>query len=179
MENRELLLNSFYACLESGTPYDITSKFKTFKGNIIWIRTTGEPVLEGENIIGVAGNFADITAAKMAEIELENSQHLIKEFLDNLPAVAYFKDIDGNYQLVNKRWSLLVGVSQESAIGNNDQSIWPNKVIAKDVMDNDQDVLSKGQSIAFEESVEQPDGQFNRYMSYKFPSKTQLAMSSD
>ncbi|MBU2880406.1 PAS domain S-box protein [Psychrosphaera sp. B3R10] len=171
MENRELLLNSFYACLESGTPYDITSKFKTFKGNIIWIRTTGEPVLEGENIIGVAGNFADITAAKMAEIELENSQHLIKEFLDNLPAVAYFKDIDGNYQLVNKRWSLLVGVSQESAIGNNDQSIWPNKVIAKDVMDNDQDVLSKGHSIAFEESVEQPDGQFNRYMSYKFPLK--------
>lgn len=171
MDQKEQLATAFKHCIEHGTSYDIVSQFKTFKGNVIWVRSTGNPVYEDGNIIGAAGNIADITDTKNAEIELENSQKLIREFLDNLPAIAYFKDLDGKYQIVNKLWVQSVGASSDKAIGFDDMAIWPSQETAKALIENDRQVLANNELVAFEEVVPGPNGEINTYMSHKFPLK--------
>jgi len=169
LDNQTALSDAFARCLNEGISYDITSRFKTFKGNLIWVRTTGEPVYENGKIVGAAGNLADITTAKNAQLELEQSQQLIKGFLENLPAIAYFKDLEGKYQIVNKSWCQLAGVEAESAIGQDDFSIWADKEIANTLVENDRLVMDGGAPVAFEECAPTPNGGVGTYMSHKFP----------
>ena len=167
IDNKQQMQQAFEKCLEQGESYDIVSRLKTFSGAIIWVRTTGQPVYQDKTITGVVGNIADITKAKLAEIELLNSQQLIKGFLDNLPAVAYFKDMQGRYQLLNKSWSQYTGINADDAIGKTDQEIWPIEV--PELVDNDAQVLEEGTALAYEEQTCSAQGVISTLMSHKFP----------
>ncbi|MEO2266245.1 PAS domain S-box protein [Pseudoalteromonas sp. YIC-656] len=166
---REQVMNAFALCAKEGTPYDITARFKTFSGKQKWIRTTGEPIYRDGVIIGVIGNIADITEAKLAAIELENSQRQTKDFLDNLPAIAYYKDIHGCYQIVNKSWCAYTGVSSEEAIGKDDRQIWSHHHYAHALVEDDNTVIELAQSIVSEETLTMDDGGEFVYICHKFP----------
>ncbi|WP_462158664.1 PAS domain S-box protein [Pseudoalteromonas sp. GB56] len=166
---REQVISAFALCVKEGVPYDITARFKSMEGKLKWIRTTGEAIYQDGVIIGVIGNIADITDTKLAAIELENSQRQIKGFLDNLPAIAYYKDTHGRYQIVNKSWCAYAGVSSEDAIGKNDFQIWSQHHYAQALVEDDQKVIELAEPIVSEETLVMDDGAELVYICHKFP----------
>ncbi len=58
------------AAIEHGIPYDLESPFITAKERKIWVRVQGYPVIKDGKIAKVEGTIQDITARKLAEMNL-------------------------------------------------------------------------------------------------------------
>jgi len=57
---------------EEGRPYDLELEIISAKGVRKWIRTIGQPVIEGGRIVKARGSFQDITERKRAEEEIHH-----------------------------------------------------------------------------------------------------------
>lgn len=112
-EKSDDIVAAFTKCIEEGMSYDITSLFKTFKGNEIWVRTTGEPVYEDGNLVGAAGNIADVTESKRAEKALKESQRQLE--LAMVGANAGLWDLNTAEQTLftNEIWANMLGFEKE------------------------------------------------------------------
>lgn len=61
-EHRERLRELVGACVDAGTPFDQVSQIRTAKGNLIWVRVTGEAVRARDNtIMSIQGSFQDVS----------------------------------------------------------------------------------------------------------------------
>ena len=75
----ETALNS---AIESGIGFDLELPLYTAKGRRIWVRTLGEPQLEGGKVVRVTGAFQDISAQRHAEQALRNSLNNLQRTLE-------------------------------------------------------------------------------------------------
>ncbi|HEY9199875.1 MAG TPA: PAS domain-containing protein, partial [Gammaproteobacteria bacterium] len=91
----------------------------------------------------------------------------LRQILDNGTAVVYVKDRAGHYLFVNHRFSDLFGLDEHAVIGRTDAEIFPAD-IADGFRQNDARVLTRNESIEFEERAQTPDGE-RIYLSTKFP----------
>ncbi len=80
-EDRQVIMDAFRKCAEEGQAYDLEFPFTTTKGRRIWIRTITNPVMEGNRVIKVVGNFMDITERKCAEKELAKHRDRLEELV--------------------------------------------------------------------------------------------------
>ncbi len=102
-ESRELITQVFNRCIKEGVPYDVEAEIITPKGNRKWIRTLGEAVKEEGVIVKVQGAFQDITKAKNAGKELEESEEKFRSLFHNHLAVKLIIDAEtGNIFDANK-----------------------------------------------------------------------------
>jgi len=69
-EERLLIKNAFNKAVTEGEPYDLELKFSPARGQHLWVRTIGKPVIQDGKIVRVIGNIMDITQRKLAEEEL-------------------------------------------------------------------------------------------------------------
>jgi len=92
---------------------------------------------------------------------------LLRTIVDSSKAVVYLKDFEGRYQLVNRQWAELFGVTQEAVIGKTDHDIFPVE-IADGFRANDLKILAKGQAVELEELAPHADG-LHTYLSIKVP----------
>ncbi len=73
-QSREMVVKSFNACAQHGTPYDLELELTTAKGRHVWVRLIGEAQRNTAGVITrVQGAFQDITARKEAELELKQA----------------------------------------------------------------------------------------------------------
>jgi PAS domain S-box-containing protein len=78
------------ACASEGTPYDFELPKYTAKGRLIWVRSIGEAVRDGEGrIIRLQGAFQDITQRRQAAAEREK---LIEELRTALAEVKELRE---------------------------------------------------------------------------------------
>ena len=78
-EHRTEITRLVEACAKDGTPYDVELPKLTAKGRKIWVRTIGEAVRDAEGkIIRLQGAFQDITARKLAELELAHANRALR-----------------------------------------------------------------------------------------------------
>ncbi|HET6719605.1 MAG TPA: PAS domain S-box protein, partial [Rhodocyclaceae bacterium] len=68
--SRPLIEQAVRAAIDHAVPYDLELEIVSAKGVAKWIRTVGEPVLENGRVTHVQGAFQDITARKLAELEV-------------------------------------------------------------------------------------------------------------
>jgi len=73
-EDRPVIMEAFRNCAEKGLSYDLEFPFTTAMDRRIWIRTSAEPVLEGDRVVRVVGNIMDITERKKTEDTLRQSE---------------------------------------------------------------------------------------------------------
>jgi len=67
---RDAIREAFRRCGEEGVSYDLEFPFTSMDGRRLWIRTTAQPIRDGDAIVKVVGNIMDITDRKRAEEDL-------------------------------------------------------------------------------------------------------------
>jgi len=103
-------------------------KNKAKDGTIYWVDTTIIPFLNGEGKpYQYVAIRADITERKQTEQALSESQQLLSAIIDNSTAVVYVKNLQGQYILVNRRFSELFHLSMEDVPGKTDYDFFPKK----------------------------------------------------
>jgi PAS domain S-box-containing protein len=109
----------------------------------------------------------NVTARKEAERKLGETSRNMQAILDNTTAVAYLKDTEGRYVLVNRGFEALFGVSRDEAVGRDDATLFAPE-LAELLRANDLRVLREQIPLELEEVI--PVGDRARtYLSTKFP----------
>ncbi|MEM9146126.1 MAG: ATP-binding protein [Pseudomonadota bacterium] len=72
-ESRPAIAEAIKACTERSLPFDLELEMVTASGRRIWVRATGQPVVEHGRVRRLSGAMQDITAQKTHEKALEQS----------------------------------------------------------------------------------------------------------
>ena len=60
-----------------------------------------------------------------SEAALQASEARLRDILDHAPVVAYVKDLEGRYHLVNRRWETLFHVGRDEVVGKTTSDVHP------------------------------------------------------
>jgi PAS domain S-box-containing protein len=157
-----------YAAYSRGTASRIDNEFLWRKdGSGLPVEYGATPIVENGAILGAVISFTDITERKRAEEASQRSQRLLQSVMDNTNALIYVKDIDGRYLLVNRMWSGLLGLPEDSVIGRTDSEIFPAPLAAR-FMQNDEQVRRTMTPHSSEEMA-LVQGEERFFLSNKFP----------
>ena len=114
--------------MDGFTPfYESEHRFRTKDGSYKWVLDRGM-VMERDAAgrpLRVIGSHVDITKIKQVQEELRHTRSQLKAILDNLPLLAWFKDVEGRYVEINKIFDRSCGLSREQIIGRSASEIWP------------------------------------------------------
>ncbi|MFA5090855.1 MAG: ATP-binding protein [Candidatus Omnitrophota bacterium] len=101
--------------------------------------------------------------------QLKAKYELLKELMDQIPDVIYFKDRKGRLVMVNKAYARGLGLSPDEVIGKTDFDIFPRER-AKKMVEDDWQVMVTGQTIVDKlERATRPDGVDNYVSTTKIP----------
>ena len=125
------------------------------------------PIRKDGELVGAVVTFQDVTERRAAEEALRENRLLLEGVIENSANVIFFKDGDGHYRLVNRRWEEVTGVSRDDAIGKTDFDVFPEP-IARQFRENDLKVMDGGELVEAEEKVENELGS-STFLSLKFP----------
>lgn len=82
----------------------------------------------------------EVVERQRAEEEVRENARQRQDYLDHSPTIAFLKDMEGRYLLINSQFEALYRVTKEQVIGKNDYEIFPAGV-AEDFRANDRRVL--------------------------------------
>lgn len=97
-------------------------------------------------------NNLEITAGLLRKAELRQ-----KAILDNIPDIAWLKDLQGRFIAVNEPFVKACGLKAEEIIGKTDLDIWP-KELALSYRANDQEVIDSKKRKCIQEKLIYPKG---------------------
>lgn len=117
-----------------------------------------------EYLVAVARNMTERMHAEQA---LRTSQEFFQSFMDNIPALAFMKDLEGRYVYGNRLFHELTERTAADLNGRTDVEIWPHKA-AMQFRENDAMVLSLGRPLSFTERLGQEDKELQFFV-VKFP----------
>jgi len=125
------------------------------------------------HIEGAVITFIDIDDIKGVERlrqmqeSLQETEERLRGILDNSATLIFTKDLEGRYQVVNKRVEELFGLNAEAILGKTDHEVFPREH-ADAYRANDQQVIARGEGMEFEECATLTGG-VHTYLSVKFP----------
>jgi PAS domain S-box-containing protein len=135
----------------------------------VWIDTRLVPFCnpEGE-VIAVIGIVRDVSERREAQEALALREAFLRGMLDNLPYLAWLKDPNGKFQMVNQPFAIASGKARPAdLIGLDDFDIWPHELAARYVAD-DQEVMQTRQQKLVEEQLSDR-GQLRWVETFKSP----------
>jgi PAS domain S-box-containing protein len=109
---------------------------------------------------------ASIVQAQLTE-RLRRSEARLQAIVDHAPTAIYVKDLDGRFQLTNRRVEAIFQRPREALRGMTEYELMPRE-LAETLRAHDQEVLRSGRSATLEEVVLHADGP-HTYFSIKFP----------
>ncbi len=87
-------------------------------GSVRWLSARAFPVVDGAGrVYRVAGIAEDVTARKVAESRLRESEAKFRLLASNAPVGIFLTDAEGNCTFANRRWCQIAGMTQEQALG--------------------------------------------------------------
>ncbi|MBD2775322.1 EAL domain-containing protein [Iningainema tapete] len=104
------------------------------------------------------------------EAALRESEERFQAFMNNTPAVAFMKDAEGRYVYINNTLEDNFNIKLANLLGKTDFYFLP-EATAKQLRENDKNVLSTGKTVEFVETTPLPDGSLKYWLSFKFPFK--------
>jgi PAS domain S-box-containing protein len=125
---------------------------------------------------------------KIKELELEcnllkkerekkgSYEKYMREILNNISAPIFLKDAQGRYIMINKKYEELAHITLADISGKNDFDIFPQPV-ASLFRSQDEEVIQKGITCEFEETIPLADG-IHTYITSKFPLRGKDAVIS-
>lgn len=106
---------------------------------------------DSSKIRGAVCLFRDMTLIRERETKLREAEGQRKAILDNIPDIAWLKDEEGRFLLVNQRLVEIAGKSRaEEVVGLTDFDFWPRE-LAERYRKDDAEVMRSGQHLRVEE----------------------------
>lgn len=96
-------------------------------GNKLWIRTSKIPLRSGDEIIGVLGTYEDITAKKLADEKLKESEERYRSITETTHDIIVLHDMNGIIQYVNQTGINIGGYGYDEIVGKNILKFIPKK----------------------------------------------------
>ncbi len=127
-------------------------------GSKFWGRVHTDPIYREKNITGVRGVISDISKEKKAEEELIQRMREMKTFINNIPHMAWLKDINSNFILANQKFGDVVGMDPEF-LRNNTCAVCFGEEAAKKFKEDDKVVMEGKNKITVEETIMDKDGE--------------------
>ncbi len=106
---REQLENAFSAAIEQGVPYELELEMISSKGVHKWVRTSGHPVIENNQIVCIQGSIQDVTHIKQAELHIKESENRYRSLIELSPLGIGVIDVNGNIIDVNQAYASMFG----------------------------------------------------------------------
>ena len=116
--------------------------------------------------IGVIGT--DITERQHAESAVRERESLLRDIIDQMPALISLKDTGGRYVLTNRRFSEINDVDADAIIGKTSFDLGMSDADARALVELDRKVLETGAVQTEERKVATSSGPYDRYVR-KFP----------
>lgn len=135
-EDRESLRQAFEKCFSKQIPYDMEVRFINAKGEHLWCRTIGRPVIENGKLIKLRGNLIDITERKKVELQLKESEEKYRLLVETLNEGIWKIDDKGYTTFVNSKMAEMLDYSVDEMLGKHLFSFMDEKrvKIAKEKM---------------------------------------------
>lgn len=116
------------------------------------ILTSGATLRDEEGRVrGAAVVFRDVTQARARDAQLRETERQRKAILDNIPDIAWLKDREGRFVVVNQRLAEAAGKAKpEDIIGLTDFDLWPRE-LADGYIADDNEVMRSGKHKFVEE----------------------------
>jgi len=90
------------------------------------VRVSGRPVYDETGTFkGYRGVGADVTAQRIAEERLRESETLLRSVIENAPNMTAIRDLDGRVVLANRAFAGLFGLSPEGVVGKAFEDLFP------------------------------------------------------
>ena len=144
-------------------------QFRRLDGAKINIEISTNPIIfNNESATQIV--IRDITERKHVEDELRKSQLEVNTLLDSLPGLAFLKDKNHRYLIVNQKFCNAMGYTKEEIIGKTDFDILPHHTAIKYITE-DMEVLKFGKVIYAREEQTLVDGKLLTIGTRKVPVK--------
>jgi two-component system sensor histidine kinase UhpB len=120
----------------------------------VWIDTRLVPFRDPSgNIAAVVGIVRDVSERRLVQETLALREAYLRSMLDNLPYLAWLKNPEGKFQVVNQPFAKAAGKERPSSLlGLDDFAIWPHELAMHYVAD-DQEVMQTRQQKLVEEQI--------------------------
>jgi len=159
---------------EAGSDHELEYRAITKEGREIWIQDVVTVVPGPKGPERLVGFMRDITETKQiaiargrAEAALNENRRFLADLIENSGAPIFVKDMNGRYELVNRKWEEVTGMKRGEAIGRTDEELFPGPA-GRQFRENDAEVLTSGRVMEKEEILEDARGK-RSFLSIKFP----------
>ncbi len=115
--DRERVMKGFRACVEKGIPYEVDTRFTTVHGRKLWVRTSGQAVIEDGRVVSVVGDIQDITDQKAAVEAVRRSEEQYRLLANNTLDVIWIMTLDARFAYINPAIEAMFGFTAEEWTG--------------------------------------------------------------
>ncbi|MDQ2772478.1 MAG: PAS domain S-box protein [Bacteroidota bacterium] len=145
-------------------------------GSPRWLRTTHIPFLRDERglVLSLIGVTEDVTARREAEernhaatARMAEQHRLFRQVIDALPHLVYLKDGQGRYLLANLAMASVFGLTPEELTADPSPPLLHVAADLQRYQAQDQQVLTTGQDLKLEKSVQLANGEVQWFSSVK------------
>ncbi|MBF0458921.1 MAG: PAS domain-containing protein [Nitrospirae bacterium] len=161
-EDRDKSIEASNAALKGEQEYDTDFRVLHPDGTVRHIKANGMVIRDDKGTpVRMLGINYDITERKQREKQQQYRNHtMLTTLIDNVPDLAWIKDKEGRFIIVNEAYSLTVNVPVNELIGKTDYDVWPRESVEKYLAD-DQAVMAAGVRRRIEEPFVDAEGQIH------------------
>ncbi|RAJ06866.1 PAS domain S-box-containing protein [Chitinophaga skermanii] len=122
-ESRSIIEKAAKDCMEKGIPYDVQVEIVTAHGNLVVVRSIGQPEYKNGEIVRIHGVLQDITEQFQMRYELTQNAELMRLFFDTIDMGYALMDQDGTVNFMNKKAGEMLDT--ETVVGKNIFDVFP------------------------------------------------------
>src|SRR6056297_1441628 len=149
-EDRNKIEQAFVKTVNKGESYDLKLRFISAKGDSLWVRTMGRPVVEKGEVKKVVGNIIDITLLKEAEEKVRESEEKYKKLINTSPDGVALVDEGGRFLTVNPAMAERFGLTPPELEGKTHHEVMP-KELADNRIENGKKAIEQDDVIYLED----------------------------
>ncbi len=138
-------------------------------GETRWSSLVSTPRRLEDGSVSFNGIEFVITDRKRVENELRESRRFLADLIENSGTLISVKDREGRFEMVNRKWEEVTGLTRQEVLGRRDMELYP-KSVAEQFRRNDQEAMETGEIVEKEEILENDRGR-SYLLSIKFPIK--------